>query len=101
MTIRCENLTAVNVHNDTTWARVTSEKDSDFENKPEVCSQVFPDNFTPSSLSMELLAHVIVLGLAAFVLTVSWYPAGSYFSWHPTLMTVGVSILRISKVPLF
>jgi len=50
---------------------------------------------------MELLAHLIVLGMAGFILAVSWYPSGSYFSWHPTFMSVGYLVFMCEAVLLF
>jgi len=38
---------------------------------------------------MELLAHVVLIGLAAFVI-ISANPGSSLFSWHPTCMILAV-----------
>ncbi|XP_063680191.1 transmembrane reductase CYB561D2-like [Bolinopsis microptera] len=50
---------------------------------------------------MELLPHVIILGLVGFIVTISWSPTSSLFSWHPTLMSVAFLGLQCESILLF
>ncbi|KAL5262812.1 hypothetical protein ACHWQZ_G008266 [Mnemiopsis leidyi] len=50
---------------------------------------------------MELLPHVIILGLLGFILIISWSPTSSLFSWHPTLMAISFLGLQSESILLF